>query len=292
MKKIISVILFSVLLLGALSFNAGAYRIGDVVGYALTTDIAATINGYDIPSYNVDGYTYIVVEDLRYYGFSVNYDNASRSLSVTRDASQQYVSKVYTKEYVSPGSVGARAHKLLYTDIVTYFDGYYVNAFNINGQTIVRFDTLAAYGAVSFDNNNREISAVIPGLASNPYPVDRTKMRQGAVLGQYEHVQYDAGITIFKYDGNRIEFEIVSIGQNGNRIAYATVDGKVNNGVCYFYFDDSWGNTGNGMLEIKADGTLSLSFYDVDFVGLWGVSCGEGNYRRIGDVPANYQPMF
>lgn len=183
MKKFISLIIAAVMLMSAFSLTVGAYRIGDVVGYALTTDIAATINGYDIPSYNVSGHTYIVVEDLRYYGFSVYYDNASRSLSVSRDYSQEYVSKVYEKPYVSPGKIGAREHKLLYTDIVTYLDGNYVPSSNINGQTIIRFDALSVYGGVSYDNNKREISLGIAGLNYNPHPVDRGSKNSGDFSG-------------------------------------------------------------------------------------------------------------
>ena len=183
MKKIVSLIIVVIMFMSAFSLTAGAYRIGDVVGYALTTDIAATINGYDIPSYNVSGHTYIVVEDLRYYGFSVYYDNASRSLSVSRDYSQEYVSKVYEKPYVSPNKIGAREHKLLYTDIVTYLDGSYVPSSNINGQTIIRFDALSAYGGVSYDNNKREISLDLAGLNYNPFPVDRESERTGDFSG-------------------------------------------------------------------------------------------------------------
>ena len=180
MKKVISLIITLIVLTGVFPISVVAYNVGDVVGYALSTDIAATINGYDIPSYNVDGYTYIVVEDLRYYGFAVNYDNASRSLSVTRDLSQTYPSKVYEKPYVAPGKVGAKEHKLLFTDIVTYLDGYYVHSFNINGQTIIRFDSLSAYGGVAYDNGKREISLSLSGIASNPNPTDREKLRQEA----------------------------------------------------------------------------------------------------------------
>ena len=97
--------------------NGSFYRVGDVIGSALKTDIVASINGHHIPSYNVEGYTYIVAEDLRYYGFSVVYDNNYRSLSISRDYSQGWVSKNYTKPYVPKNQVGLKEHNLLYTDI-------------------------------------------------------------------------------------------------------------------------------------------------------------------------------
>ncbi len=169
MKKVISLFM-TVVIISLFPICTGAYHVGDVIGYALTTDIVATINGYDIPSYNVDGYTYIVAEDLQYYGFTVFYDNSIRSLFISRDPSQIYVSKEYKKPYVPSEKVGIPERKILYTDIVTYLDGNYVPTYNIDGQTIIRFDALSAYGGVSYDNNKREISLSIPEMASNPNP--------------------------------------------------------------------------------------------------------------------------
>lgn len=208
MKKLLSFLLFCMLIV--YSFTVSAYKIGDVVGYALTTDIAATINGYDIPSYNVDGYTYIVVEDLRYYGFSVIYDNSTRSLSVTRDFSQNYVSKVYQKPYIYPNEVGKVEHKILFTDITTYLDGNYVHTYNINGQTIIRFDALAPYGSISYDNNIREISATIANIATNPNPTNRTGQNAellNLLSGTWvaENESYYAGIPFMDFHGNNLD---------------------------------------------------------------------------------------
>lgn len=188
MKKFIALI--SVLAIIITAVPVSAYKIGDTVGYALTTDIVATINGYHIPSYNVDGHTYIVVEDLKYYGFAVYYDNSSRSLSVSRDYSQSWVSKSYTKPSVLPYHVGKRAHSLLYTDIKTYLDGYYTHSYNINGQTIIRFDALSAYGGVSYDNGKREISLGLSGLNYNPSPVDRSNvsLTSGMAVSDYREL--------------------------------------------------------------------------------------------------------
>ena len=292
MKKIVSLIIVAIMFMSAFSLTAGAYRIGDVVGYALTTDITATINGYDIPSYNVSGHTYIVVEDLRYYVFSVYYDNASRSLSVSRDYSQEYVSKVYEKPYVSPNKIGAREHKLLYTDIVTYLDGSYVPSSNINGQTIIRFDALSAYGGVSYDNNKREISLDLAGLNYNPFPVDRESKRAGAILGEYHHYEEDSSVIIFDYYDGNIDMYFTSIGQNGNRIATALTSGRLVNGVCNFRYIDSHNNEGTGVLRVNADGTINLSFNDISVRGFWGISAGEGKYYRVGDAPSDFEQFY
>ena len=60
--------------------------------------------------------------------------------------------------------MGIKEHDILATDIVTYIDNNYVQSFNINGQTIIKFDELGRYGTVSFDNSTRIIGVTIPGL--------------------------------------------------------------------------------------------------------------------------------
>ena len=291
MRKSIVLVLILTVFFSSLPFSVSAYRIGDTVGYALTTDIVATINGYDIPSYNVDGYTYIVAEDLRYYGFAVNYDNASRSLSISRDYSQKWVSKAYTKPYVSAEKVGKKEHSLLYTDIKTYFDGNYTHSYNINGQTIIRFDALSAYGGVSYDNNKREISLGLSKLNKNPNPVDRTK---APALGFYGHPDYpeNFNIVIYKYDGNNIGFEVTSIrGRNASQITSIGVDAPISNGKCYFDFEDSFLNKGTGVLTIIDKETVHIAFTTEESgLGGWSITAAEGTHKRYFDVPENYTP--
>ena len=56
MKKLFITFL-AITLIISLSIPVFAYKVGDVIGQTLTTDIVAQINGYDIPSYNYKGYT-------------------------------------------------------------------------------------------------------------------------------------------------------------------------------------------------------------------------------------------
>ncbi len=167
MKKYLSLVLALVLALALIPSSVSAARIGDVIGYAQPTDIVATINGYQIESYNVNGYTYICVEDLRYYGFDVYYDNYTRSLSFNRN----YGITNMTPQFDNPDfwSIGRNSTRrpILYTDIVTYANGTYVSASNINGRTIINFNSLSQFGTVSYDNNRREISLRLDGLNYN-----------------------------------------------------------------------------------------------------------------------------
>lgn len=167
MKRKIMFVWTVAMLLLLTSICAGAYNIGDVINHAQPTDIVAFINGHQLMSYNVDGYTYIVAEDLRHYGMNVVYDHASRSLSITRNPLVSEVEPHKTNPAFWEIGSNKTRKDILYTDIVTYVDGYYVNSYNINGMTIIRFDELARFGDVSYNNTKREISLMISGLAYN-----------------------------------------------------------------------------------------------------------------------------
>ena len=166
MKKLFACILVVSLVLSLLPMAALGYQIGDVINFAQPTNIVASINGYQLMSYNVDGYTYIVVEDLRYYGFDVVYDNATRTLSVSRSNATEIDPPSKNPEYNKIGANTIRRN-ILYTDIVTYVNNAYVPSCNIDGLTIINFNTLASFGAASYDNDRREISLEIEDLNHN-----------------------------------------------------------------------------------------------------------------------------
>ena len=168
MKKVLMLFL-TLMLLFMFSTVAFAYRIGDVIGASLITDIVAKINGYDIASYNYQGYTYVVAEDLANYGFSVSYDNNSRSLSITRNYGVTNIYSTYKKEAVAAKDVGKKAYNILYTDIKTYLDGNYVPSYNINGKTIINFESLKNYGTYVWDNATRKISLDMSGIEKKGY---------------------------------------------------------------------------------------------------------------------------
>ena len=135
------------------------------IGYALHTNIVAKINGHPLRSYNIDGYTAVVAEDLRGYGFNVRWDPDARTLSVTRS--------VRNGELVTPDPwpsytpqpnkyrVGSRAETIYSTDIVTYVAGRPVDGKNIDGETLVMMDDLAPFGAVVWNEQTRVIELTL-----------------------------------------------------------------------------------------------------------------------------------
>lgn len=83
MKRLFAAALSAALLLSP-ALPASAAGTGQVVDWALYTDITAQINGHPLRSYNVNGSTAVVAEDLQGYGFQVLWDGEARTLSVER----------------------------------------------------------------------------------------------------------------------------------------------------------------------------------------------------------------
>ncbi len=145
----------------ALSFNAYAYNNGDIVNYVLYTDIVTYIDGEAIQSYNIEGYTAIIVEDLESFGFDVEWDNEARILTVVRDPSETVSSSYIPEE--NTHMVGSKASPVYYTDIITYLDGIKVVSYNVGGRTFIYVDDLAALykEAYVWDEGSRTLSLTL-----------------------------------------------------------------------------------------------------------------------------------
>jgi hypothetical protein len=154
MKLRLFALLLIALLFAIVPKTVMAQRIGDVIGHALHTDIVAFIGEHPIRSYNIDGRTAVVAEDLADYGFDVLWDADSRFLIVSRLSSLPLGSPQpsYVPEGISPDLIGVRAYSVLYTDIVVSYVvtsalNVTVIGFNIGGRTLVFMDDLAeAFG--------------------------------------------------------------------------------------------------------------------------------------------------
>lgn len=165
MKKIRHCITCCLLVLG-LSLSMGVcVRGAKAVDYALHTDIVAQINGHPIRSYNIGGYTAVVAEDLRGYGFHVIWHGDTRTLHITRATRNwELETPEIWPDYVPHGlsrPVGTRAKAVYDTDIVTYAAGQLIKSFNIDGETLVWMDDLTAFGAVVWDDAERVIALTL-----------------------------------------------------------------------------------------------------------------------------------
>ncbi|CAG7644854.1 hypothetical protein ACFQI7_24955 [Paenibacillus allorhizosphaerae] len=134
---------------------AAEMEIGDVVGQVLSTDIQAVVNGSPIPSMNVNGYTAVVAEDLRQYGFDVAWIPQRREIVIHNVAGKQP-----SPLPVSPSSpkVGEKLADVLYTDIAAYYGDTKIPSYNIGGKTAVLLNDLEPFGQVSWSEQERKLS--------------------------------------------------------------------------------------------------------------------------------------
>lgn len=86
MKKTICLTL-TLLTVMLFTVSAGALSPGDSMGWVLYTNIVAYIDDVPIRSYNIDGYTYIVAEDLQEYGYEVERIPQDKKLTVSTSRS-------------------------------------------------------------------------------------------------------------------------------------------------------------------------------------------------------------
>lgn len=182
MKKLKNCIIFLFCMM--ISSSIVFAKTGDIVGKAVNTDIVAYINGLPIPSYNINGYTGIVVEDLEKYGFDIWYSDSERVLRVEYDiASPNEITADYIPQK-NTKAIGSFAANIYETDIIarlfygadrdeksydagnrvimevlsqTDDESIDVNTYNIGGKSIILMDDLGYYGDVTWYPEERKI---------------------------------------------------------------------------------------------------------------------------------------
>lgn len=154
---------------------------GDVIGYTKYSDIGAYINHYPITSYNINGYTSVVAEDLRNYGFNVEWNEEERSLRITRNSTANQITP-YGTVYKYSAKAGQNAFPYLESDITTYVNGQKVDSFNINGSICIYMNALAPYGDVAWVPEVRAVKIWIDGLPINSYiPLPEAPAQQTSI---------------------------------------------------------------------------------------------------------------
>lgn len=173
MKRLLSAALAAITVL--LSF--GTVYASDAL-YCYNSDIVAYIDGKPIKSYNIEGNTGIVAEDLYDYKFRVNYWDAYRLLVVNYVKGDR---KEYRANYVPEPldePVGSIAGQIYPSDISVRVGSTYVKGYNIGGKTIILIDELKEFGEVVWNPEKRTISysykdswSISPQKAARPRAV-------------------------------------------------------------------------------------------------------------------------
>ncbi|SFK66817.1 hypothetical protein SAMN03159341_1014 [Paenibacillus sp. 1_12] len=131
-----------------------AIEIGDVTGQVLSTDIRAYVNGTEIPSLNVNGYTAVAAEDLREYGFDVAWVPQERKI-VIRYSGKKEVHPLPVQKTTQPS--GTKVADVLSTDITAYYGDRKIPSINIGGRTVIKLNDLSAFGSVVWFEKERKI---------------------------------------------------------------------------------------------------------------------------------------
>jgi len=148
---------------------------GDKIGHYLHSDIVTYIDGHPIKSYNIDGYTAVIAEDLAKYGFAADWDAKERTLTLQRDF-WATPKPTYRIEQSPKNRNGSIAGDIFYTDIKCYhWWGLLpreIVGFNIGGSTAVYVDDLAkVYGdTYVYDDADRTLRlGLVKGWVSDEY---------------------------------------------------------------------------------------------------------------------------
>jgi hypothetical protein len=143
-----------------------ARNIGDILGNVLHSDIVAYINNHAIPTSITDGKTMVVAEDLRNYGFDVEWDGVNRALYINPGRN------AYTPLPVAPSAmpVGTFKTHYLHSDIRIFLSGEQVEGFSIDGRMLIDFELLERYGTIVWDGTARSLSLTTRGGHASTAP--------------------------------------------------------------------------------------------------------------------------
>lgn len=237
--KFACVVLVMVILVGMVPTSAFA----KVVNKYLYTDIVATIDGVAIRTYNIDGYTNVVAEDLRNYGFIVNWDPLRRRLDISRNP-YPTITSTYKAEYVPPYKVGQKAGDVLATDINTYVEGKYIKSYNINGLTCVNIEDVAKilYCENVYNNAERRLY-----ITRRPFP-NYNNISGVRWTGSAAHLATyrELDLKVLSADASNVTFEYRLYNETSNEtvssgritVAYKPVIFKYSFKVNYYSWDD------------------------------------------------------
>ena len=169
MKKIILAV---IALTAALITKVSASEDGEQITYY---DVSAYINNYPIPCYNINDYCGIYARDLRLYGFDVDYDEQSATVSITRDKDCTEITGV--GEVLLPwqrsGTVYAKTQE---SKIKVLLDGVETPSYCVDGSMMILLDNLYPYGRTFWSEGLRAVFLTMDELPKSEYaPLEKAK---------------------------------------------------------------------------------------------------------------------
>ncbi len=199
-NKIINLIIAVVLCSTALFDRSYSikYMIGQDIGDVVTTNILTTINGYNVPTYNIGGNTIVIASDLDRFGFDIKWNEGDRSVSIERN-----YSKIIFPIEVEKSKVpyGKKIMDVIYSDIKVYVKSTVVDSFNLMGMTAINVNSLNEFGNISWDPIERKV---------------KIELRKNDIFANLDtEIIYKAIDSISYDDGDYFNGEFISNVRNG-----------------------------------------------------------------------------
>ncbi len=122
------------------------------------TDIKTYINNMPIDTVNVNGYTAVKLKDLDGKGFTVTYDNNSRTQTVVTEKDAQISNNDFSKPKYIGLDIGQPLGYIAKSDIKVIFDGKELQGYNLDGYMLVIVQDLKKVGMdIKYDEEKREV---------------------------------------------------------------------------------------------------------------------------------------
>ena len=246
--------------------------IGDKTGTVYNTDIVAYINNYAIASYAANGTSVIVAEELRYFGFDVEWNETERSLSITRNTETQ-PDEMNVLKQETPGS---EFSDILYTDIAVYANGVRIPSYAINGYTMIPMESLTMFGECYWIPEQRALKLWVDGLNIRP-------TMQPVAFGRAIKSP-DADLASTLPDQQRYELNIFL--SNFSELWFPAYDESApdNNALIFFGCLHNSRNHTDGAIAIsdeEAQKYVNLDYYDIH-------ACYKVNKNTVENTVARY----
>ncbi|MBE7053701.1 MAG: hypothetical protein E7391_05430 [Ruminococcaceae bacterium] len=268
MKKILCLLLTVCMSFGMITISYA--KTGDVLGYAKYTDISAYINHYPITSYNLNGNTVVIAEDLANYGFNVRWNQSNRTLTINRSYTKNIsgVGKVYKYE----SKLGQNSMPYLETDIKTYVNGNLVASYNVDGKTVINIEDLKVFGEVVWVPEIRAIKMWISDLHQTTY----RKLDDISILNK-PSINYDDFMDLTEW---------IKLGMNGESLCLKSMTNftKYNDNTYRDLFDRSKKSAVESYEEayniaIKYNNTQDIAYYIKEIMNNLNLMSGSGVTR-------------
>jgi hypothetical protein len=115
---------------------------GQQQGMVYQSEFHVSFFDSEMYAFNVDGHTMIAAEALGYYGFTVTWDGATRSLHINRTPDGVHTPVSSETQSALDGLVGTHA---VDTDIRVFLEGELAKGLNTNGWMLIDYDELARF---------------------------------------------------------------------------------------------------------------------------------------------------